>query len=67
VCASSISRPRGHQKPLNEEAGKINAVDREYHGADLFDAIERGAYPKWTMYVQIMTEDQAKNHYENPV
>ena len=50
----------------NEEAAKINAEDREYHGRDLFEAIQRGDYPKWTMYVQIMTEEQAKNHYENP-
>jgi catalase len=41
-------------------------MDREYHGKDLYEAIERGDFPKWTMYVQIMTEEQAKNHYENP-
>jgi len=41
-------------------------VDREYHGKDLFEAIERGDFPKWDMYLQIMTEEQAKNHYENP-
>ena len=50
----------------NEEAQKINGMDREYHGRDLFEAIQRKEYPKWTMYVQIMTEEQAKNHYENP-
>ena len=27
---------------------------------------ERGDYPRWTMYVQIITEEQPKNHYENP-
>lgn len=41
-------------------------MDREYHGKDLFEAIENKDYPKWTLYVQIMTEEQAKNHYENP-
>ncbi len=25
-----------------------------------------GEITKWTMYVQIMTEEQARNHYENP-
>lgn len=49
-----------------EEAAKINGMDREYHGKDLFEAIENKDYPKWTLYVQIMTEEQAKNHYENP-
>jgi catalase len=32
----------------------------------LFEAIERGEFPKWTMYIQVMTEEQAINHYENP-
>jgi catalase len=27
---------------------------------------QQGDFPKWTMYVQIMTEEQARNHYENP-
>lgn len=50
----------------NEEAAKINGMNREYHGEDLYNAIERGDFPKWTMYIQVMTEEQAKNHYENP-
>jgi catalase len=40
--------------------------DRESHQRDLFEAIERGDFPRWNLFVQIMTEDQAKNHYENP-
>ena len=32
----------------------------------MFEAIEHGDFPKWTMYIQVMTEEQAKNHYENP-
>ncbi|MGT0244181.1 catalase [Staphylococcus aureus] len=24
--------------------------------------MEKGDYPKWTMYIQVMTEEQAKNH-----
>ena len=27
---------------------------------------ERGDFPKWTMYIQVMTEEQARNHHENP-
>lgn len=50
----------------DDEAEKICGMDRESHGRDLFEAIEQGDYPKWTMYVQIMTEEQARNHYENP-
>ncbi|HQA02845.1 MAG TPA: catalase, partial [Thermomonas sp.] len=34
--------------------------DRESHQRDLFDAIERGDFPKWTMYVQVMPETDAE-------
>ena len=35
-------------------------IDRETHQRDLYDAIERGDFPKWTMYVQIMPELEAE-------
>src|SRR5215469_2799570 len=38
-----------------EAAGKI-AHDRETHQRDLYEAIERGDFPKWTLSVQIMPE-----------
>ena len=65
-CKFHFKTRQGIQCLTNAEAAAINAVDREYHGKDLFEAIERGDFPKWDMYLQIMTEEQAKNHYENP-
>ncbi len=65
-CKFHFKTQQGIKNFTNEEATKINGMDREYHGMDLFDAIESGDFPKWTMYVQIMTEEQAKKHYENP-
>lgn len=50
----------------NQEAAMLCGQDRESHGRDLFEAIETGNFPKWKMYVQIMTEEQARKHYENP-
>lgn len=32
----------------------------DHHTQDLFDAIERGDYPSWTVYVQVMTQEQAE-------
>ncbi|GGI40845.1 catalase [Mammaliicoccus stepanovicii] len=49
-----------------EEAEAIVAKDRESSQRDLYDAIERGDFPKWKMYIQVMTEEQAKNHPDNP-
>ena len=65
-CKFHFKTQQGIKNLSNAEAAKINGMDREYHGKDLYDAIERGDFPKWTMYIQIMTEEQAKNHYENP-
>ena len=65
-CKFHFKTQQGIKNLTNEEAAEKNAMDRESAGRDLFEAIKRGDYPKWTMYVQIMTEDQAKHHYENP-
>jgi catalase len=46
-------------------AEKLIGEDRESHQRDLFDAIERGEFPKWTMQVQIMPEaDAEKTDYD---
>lgn len=50
----------------NEEAAKIIGEDRESAQRDLFDAIERGDYPRWKFYVQIMPEEEAGRYGINP-
>jgi catalase len=32
----------------------------------LFEAIERGDFPRWTLFIQVMTEQQARTHKHNP-
>ncbi|MEG1548212.1 MAG: catalase [Clostridia bacterium] len=65
-CKFHLHTNQGIKNLTDAQANEIAGMDREYHGKDLYEAIERGDYPKWTMYVQIMTEEQAKKHYENP-
>jgi catalase len=65
-CKFHFKTQQGIKNLTDAEAAKVCAMDRESSGRDLFTAIETGDYPKWTMYVQIMTEEQAKKHYENP-
>ena len=48
------------------EAAGLIARDRESSQRDLFDAIERGEYPRWTLKVQLMTEQQAAAAPFNP-
>ena len=51
---------QGIKNLTNEEAAKIIADDRESHQRDLYEAIERGEFPKWTMYIQVMPEADAE-------
>lgn len=57
---------QGIENLTNEEAGAIIASDRESSQRDLFDSIEKGDFPKWKMFIQVMTEEQARNHKDNP-
>jgi len=48
------------------EAECVIGKDRESNQHDLFDAIERGDFPRWDLFIQVMTEEQALNYKENP-
>lgn len=49
-----------------EEAARLAGTDPDYAQRDLFAAIERGEFPKWRVCIQVMSEEQATQHHENP-
>ncbi len=57
---------QGIENLTNEEAINIIGTDRESHQRDLFEAIDKGDFPKWKMFVQIMTEEQANTYRYHP-
>ena len=57
---------QGIQNYTNREAEAVVAKDRESSQRDLYEAIERGEYPKWNFQIQIMSDDEAKNCPFNP-
>ncbi len=57
---------QGIQNMMQEEADRIAGEDPDYHTRQLFEAIERGEYPKWTFKVQIMPEADAETYRWNP-
>jgi len=65
-CKFHFLTQQGIKNLTDEEAANLCATDRDSSQRDLFDAIKRGDYPKWKMYVQIMTEKQAREHEDNP-
>lgn len=51
---------QGIKNLTDAEAEAIIAKDRESHQRDLYESIERGDYPRWTLYFQIMPEADAE-------
>ncbi|MCT8467269.1 catalase [Chromohalobacter canadensis] len=49
-----------------EEADQLAGEDGDYHTRDLYDAIGRGDYPSWTLYMQIMPFADADTYRINP-
>lgn len=57
---------QGIQNLTDQEAEKVKGMDPDSHQRDLFEAIEKKKYPKWKMYIQVMSEDEANNMEVNP-
>ncbi|MET7638230.1 catalase [Streptomyces sp. NPDC005438] len=49
-----------------EQADELAGADGDHHRRDLFQAIERGDAPSWTMYVQVMPFEDAPDYRFNP-
>lgn len=50
----------------SSEAGKLASEDPDYATRDLYNAIADGNPPSWTLYMQVMTYDQAASVPFNP-
>ncbi|HEV3211983.1 MAG TPA: catalase [Acidimicrobiales bacterium] len=48
------------------DADRIAGEDADYHQRDLYEAIERGDFPSWSLKMQIMPFDDAKTYRFNP-
>jgi len=57
---------QGIKNLTDEEAAKVIAMCRESHQRDLYESIEKGDFSKWTMYIQVMPEDEAATCPYNP-
>ena len=57
---------QGHRFLTNGEATDVIGRSRETWQEALFSAIERGDFPRWTLYVQVMPEAEADATPYNP-
>jgi catalase len=57
---------QGIENLTDAEAQALVGTDRETSHRDLYESIERKAFPRWTLYVQIMPEAEAATYHVNP-
>jgi catalase len=57
---------QGVESLTQDEADALVSSDGDYHTRDLFEAIERGDAPSWTLKVQIMRFEEATTYRFNP-
>jgi catalase len=57
---------QGIKNLTDAESEVLVGKDRESHQRDLYDSIEKGDFPKWTLTVQVMPEVEAAKVPYNP-
>ncbi len=57
---------QGVKNLTSDVAAKIAGENPDFHTEDLFNAIEKGDFPKWKVYVQIMPLEDANTYKWDP-
>ena len=57
---------QGIKNLTDQEAEALIGKDRESHQRDLLESIDRGDFPRWTMFIQVMPEKDAAKMPYNP-
>ncbi len=58
-CKFHLKSQQGIKNLSDAEAEAMIGQCRESHQRDLYDTIEAGDFPRWTLFVQVMSEEQA--------
>jgi catalase len=55
-------KPEGGIKTMDpKRAMRLAGSEPDYHVKDLFNAIEKGDYPSWLVYIQVIKPEEVKN------
>jgi len=60
-----VKTDQGIKNFTNGEAVATISSNHDHHTQDLYEAIDRGDYPSWTFYVQLMDVQQAESYRWN--
>ena len=61
-----LKTKQGIKNFTDAEATKMAGENPDFAQEDLCNAIENGDFPKWTMYIQVMTEEESRAFKWNP-
>lgn len=61
-----LKTAQGIKNLSSAEAVRLAGEDPDYAQRDLFNAIAHGNFPKWNVFIQVMTEDQAARQCSSP-
>lgn len=62
----TMKTQQGIDNLTDDEATDLIGHDRESNQRDLFESIERAEFPRWKLYIQVMSEAAAAEHPHNP-
>ncbi|WP_397448522.1 catalase [Pseudomonas sp. NA-150] len=62
----TLKTQQGIKNLTDAESGQAIGGDRETHLRDLYESIEDGDFPRWTLFIQIMPENEAGSYHINP-
>ncbi|XP_043278667.1 catalase isoform X2 [Venturia canescens] len=65
-CKFHYKTDQGIRNLLAEKAAELASSDPDYGIRDLYNAIAKGNYPSWTLYIQVMTLKEAETFRWNP-
>lgn len=65
-CKFHLKTDQGIKNLPVDDAGRIAGDEPDYGIRDLYNAIAENKFPSWTMYIQVMTFDQAETYKYNP-
>jgi len=57
---------QGIKNFTDAKAAEMKSRDLDFAQRDLFENIEAGNFPKWSMKIQVMTEEESKSYRINP-
>ena len=52
---------QGNKFFTDQQWRKLQGIEPSWATKDLYNAIDEGNYPSWTMHIQTMTDEQSQN------